>query len=119
MKVKWNGKTDFLVLTNGKIYEVLSVEKGWYRIVDDSGSDYLYPPEEFTVIGKAEPVLRKQGDLFHEDMTYPESLTAFFKAIDGKSDEEVARIRAEYDKIIPAIAEREIDDSNQLTSYKV
>lgn len=47
MKVKFIGKTEFLVLTNGKIYEVLSVEKGWYRIVDDSGGDYLYPPELF------------------------------------------------------------------------
>lgn len=50
MKVKWKGKTDFLVLTNNKIYDVLSVEKGWYRIVDDSGEDYLYPPEQFEVI---------------------------------------------------------------------
>ena len=50
MKVRWEGKTEFLVLTNGKIYTVLSVEKGWYRVVDDSGSDYLYPPKNFTVI---------------------------------------------------------------------
>ena len=47
MKVKFIVKTEFRVLTNGKIYEVLSVEKGWYRIVDDSGEDYLYPPELF------------------------------------------------------------------------
>ena len=52
MKVKWNGKTENLVLTKGKIYDVLSIEKGWYRIVDDSGSDYLYPPEKFTVVEK-------------------------------------------------------------------
>ncbi len=45
MKVRFTGKTEFLVLTNGKIYEVLSIEKGWYRIQDDSGEDYLYPPE--------------------------------------------------------------------------
>ena len=37
MKIRWKGKTDFLVLTNNKIYSVLAVEKGWYRIVDDSG----------------------------------------------------------------------------------
>ena len=52
MKVKWKGKTDFLVLTHGKTYDVLSVEKGWYRIVDDSGEDYLYPPENFEVVEK-------------------------------------------------------------------
>ena len=45
MKVKFIGKTEFLVLTNGKIYDVMSVEKGFYKIiVDDSGEDYLYPP---------------------------------------------------------------------------
>ena len=50
MKVKFIGKTEFLVLTNGKIYDVLSVEKGFYRIVDDSGEDYLFPPKYFEVV---------------------------------------------------------------------
>lgn len=50
MKVKWKGKTEFLMLTHDKIYEVLSTEKGWYRVVDDSGEDYLYPPEQFEIV---------------------------------------------------------------------
>lgn len=50
MKVKFTGKTDFLVLTNGNIYSVISVENGWYRIIDDSGEDYLYPPDLFEII---------------------------------------------------------------------
>lgn len=50
MKVKYLGETSFLELTNGKIYTVLSVEKDWYRIIDDSGEDYLYPPEDFEVV---------------------------------------------------------------------
>ena len=50
MKVKWKGKTDFLVLIHGKIYEVISIEKDWYRIVDDSGGDYLYPPDFFEIV---------------------------------------------------------------------
>lgn len=49
MKVKWLGKTDELGLINGKEYDVLSVEKDWFRIVDESGEDYLYPPEKFEV----------------------------------------------------------------------
>lgn len=49
-KVRWLGKTDFLVLTHGKIYTVRSVEKGWYRVVDDSNDDYLYPPEMFEIV---------------------------------------------------------------------
>lgn len=50
MKVKWLGKTHFLGLVHNKIYEVLSVEKDWYRIVDESGEDYLYPPDKFVII---------------------------------------------------------------------
>lgn len=48
-KVKYKGKTISLCVTNGKTYDVLSVEKGWYRIIDDSGEDYLYPPEQFEI----------------------------------------------------------------------
>lgn len=55
MKVKYTGKTEFLVLTNGKVYDVVSVEKDWYRIVDDSGEDYLYPPECFEIVEDGEP----------------------------------------------------------------
>ena len=50
MRVKWKGKTEFLVLTRNKIYDVISVEKGWSRIIDDSGDEYLYPPEKFEII---------------------------------------------------------------------
>ena len=50
MKIKWKGKTEFLSLTHGKIYDVLSVEKEWYRINDDSGESYLYPPEQFEIV---------------------------------------------------------------------
>ena len=37
-------------LTAGKVYEVLSVEKEWCRIADDSGEDYLYPPELLEIV---------------------------------------------------------------------
>jgi len=50
IKVKYLGETEFLVLTHGKEYEVLSVERGWYRVVDDSGDDYLYPPDAFEIV---------------------------------------------------------------------
>ncbi len=50
MKVKYLGETSFLELTHDKIYKVLSVEKDWYRIVDDTDEDYLYPPEEFEIV---------------------------------------------------------------------
>jgi len=38
------------MLTKGKIYDVISIEKDWYRIIDDTGEDYLYPPEAFEII---------------------------------------------------------------------
>lgn len=47
MKKKYIGITDALSLINGKIYEVLDVSHGWYRIIDECGEDYLYPPEFF------------------------------------------------------------------------
>ena len=50
MKVRYKGKTEFLMLTNNKVYDVLSIEKGWYRIIDDSGEDYLYPAKYFEII---------------------------------------------------------------------
>ncbi len=50
MRVKYIGKTISFGLTENKVYEVLSVEKGWYRVVDDTGEDYLYPPDIFEVI---------------------------------------------------------------------
>lgn len=52
MKIRYIGKTEFLVLTHGNIYDVLAIEKGWYRIVDDSGEDYLYPPKFFEIINE-------------------------------------------------------------------
>lgn len=49
MKVKYIGDSS-ISLTKDKIYEVLSVEKEWYRIVDDTDDDYLFSPEDFEVI---------------------------------------------------------------------
>ena len=37
-------------LTVGKIYEVISIESGWYRIVDNTEEDYLFPPEYFEIV---------------------------------------------------------------------
>jgi len=52
MKIKFIGETSLLVLTNGEVYDVISIEKDWFRIVDDSGVDYLYPPNLFEIINE-------------------------------------------------------------------
>lgn len=50
MKVKYIAQHDTLALIQDKIYEVLSVEKGWYRIMTELDEDYLFPPEAFEII---------------------------------------------------------------------
>ena len=50
MKVKYLGKVDTLALEKGKVYDVISVEKGWYGVVDETNEEYAYPPELFETI---------------------------------------------------------------------
>lgn len=47
MRKKFIGKTDAVSMINNKVYEVISIEQGWYRIVCEEGEDYLFPPELF------------------------------------------------------------------------
>ena len=48
MKVRYIGKQYIgTAFSEGKIYDVISVEKGWYRIMDDWGLFCLYSPEMF------------------------------------------------------------------------
>lgn len=58
MKVKFLGDSGATTLIHGKIYDVIGVEKGWYRIVDEDGADddddipgYLYAPDLFEIVG--------------------------------------------------------------------
>lgn len=41
MKVRHIGKSD-ASLTNGKVYEVLSIEETWYGIVDNTDEDFCF-----------------------------------------------------------------------------
>ena len=55
MVVRYIGESDPLELMNGKEYEVISVEKGpgdedWYRLVDETGEDYLYHHKNFEIV---------------------------------------------------------------------
>lgn len=57
MKVKFLGETDPISLIHGKVYDVIGIEKDWYRIIDEYGIDedeelqgYLYPPELFEIV---------------------------------------------------------------------
>lgn len=48
-RVKYIGETD-CSLINGKVYDVIGIEKDWYRILDETEDDYLFPPEEFEIM---------------------------------------------------------------------
>ena len=58
MKVKVNEearkRTNYgtIDLIEGKVYEVLGTSKKlkFYRIVDETGEDYLYPPSLFDIV---------------------------------------------------------------------
>lgn len=54
MKVKYVNNSS-VSLTNGEIYEVLSIEDGPFSITDNTGETYLFYPEEFEIVPDAEP----------------------------------------------------------------
>ncbi len=44
MKLKYIGETfGFEGLTDGKVYECLEIDGEFFRVIDDSDEDYLYP----------------------------------------------------------------------------
>ena len=43
MKIKYVGESFGAVsLTNGKVYDAIIENEDFYRVIDDSGEDYLY-----------------------------------------------------------------------------
>ena len=50
MKVRVKGEPNELVFLPGKVYKVISVERGWYRIMTELDEDYLFPPESFEIV---------------------------------------------------------------------
>ncbi len=49
MKVKYIGKSS-VSLTQDKVYDVISVEMGDFRIVDDTGEDYIFSSDDFEIV---------------------------------------------------------------------
>ena len=41
---------DIVAIDKYKIYDVMSIEKGWYRIMTEIDDDYLFPPEVFEIV---------------------------------------------------------------------
>ncbi len=53
MKVKYIGP-DLVSVEQNKVYDVLSIEKGWYRIMTELDESYLFPPKVFEVVEGSE-----------------------------------------------------------------
>jgi len=63
MKVKYIGNARKLAFKKEKVYEVMSIEKGWFRIMTELDEDYLFPPHVFEVVeGDARDLLEKEKD---------------------------------------------------------
>ncbi len=50
MRVKYTGPYDTVAIDRDKIYNVISVEKSWYRIMTELDEDYLFPPNLFEIV---------------------------------------------------------------------
>ena len=50
MKVKYKGESTSYRLEQDEIYEVISIENDFYRIVDKSNEDYLYSKDYFEIV---------------------------------------------------------------------
>ena len=53
MKVKYIGP-DFGARPPGTVCEVLSIEKGWYRVMTALDETYLFPPKVFEIVEGSE-----------------------------------------------------------------
>lgn len=51
MKVKYIGeKSDWLKLVKNKVYDRVGESHGYWSVVDETGDDYLYSPDNFEVL---------------------------------------------------------------------
>lgn len=50
MKVRYIGDYYKVSLLKDKIYDVISVEDGAYRIIDETEDDYLFSSNEFEIV---------------------------------------------------------------------
>ncbi|MDR1600413.1 MAG: hypothetical protein LBS11_11180 [Oscillospiraceae bacterium] len=49
MKARFLGGFQTISLDTGKVYGVMDVESGFYRVHDETREDYLFPPKWFEV----------------------------------------------------------------------
>lgn len=64
MKVQFVDIQDGVVVERGNVFDVLGIDGGWYRIIDDMGDSCLIPPQYLEVIEEnpAPPVYDSSRD---------------------------------------------------------
>lgn len=50
MKIQFVHRENGEVVERGNVLDVLAIDGGWYRIVDDMGDECLLPPSMFEVV---------------------------------------------------------------------
>jgi len=55
MKVRYHGVSDDWYFVDGEVYEVIGKQCGFWSIIDESGSDYLYGPNNCFEIVEGNP----------------------------------------------------------------
>lgn len=63
MKVKYIGDySSPLELITGKTYECLGRERSRFRVIDETGEDYLYPISDFEIVEEVATDRKKEGE---------------------------------------------------------
>lgn len=97
MKVKYIGKSD-ASLRNGKIYEVTSIERTLYRIVDETGEDFLFSPDEFEIVENGETIQADESKENRKSLYYLDALV-FSELPPDELDKEIKRLEEESKKL--------------------
>lgn len=101
MKVKYLGDSDPLALINGKVYEALSVEEGYYRVIDETEDDYLYDTDLFVIV---------ESDALTALSLLNDEMLGFIKRETGYAKEDIAKMSDdEFSDLYDAIADIEVD----------
>ena len=50
MKVRYIGDYYKVTLQKDKVYEVISIENGWYQLMSELEETYFFPPDMFEIV---------------------------------------------------------------------
>jgi hypothetical protein len=103
MKVRFKGhKSRYDDLTPGNVYHVIGIEADHYRLMNDFGRPYLYPPRLFRVVDRTRPadwrtIVGEDGERY----SYPPELDkpGFFENYFDDRAREVSTLHRYLDRL--------------------